>query len=46
MFDDSVSDKSGSKKIELGRLQYSGTAHDTVMGVGIVNCVYYNPKLD
>ena len=46
LFDDSVLDKSGSKKIELARWQYSGTEHDTVMGVGIVNCVYYNPELD
>ena len=45
LFDDSVLDKSGSKKIELARWQYSGTEHDTVMGVGIVNCVYYNPEL-
>ena len=40
MFDDSVLDKSGSKKIKLARWQYSGTAHNTVMG--IANCVYYN----
>ena len=46
MFDDSVLDKSGSKKIELARWQYSGTEHDTVMGVGVVNCIYYNPELD
>ena len=46
MFDDSVLDKSGSKKIALARWQYSGTEHDTVMGVGVVNCVYYNPELD
>jgi len=46
LFDDSVQDKSFSKKIELARWQYSGTTHDTVMGIGIVNCVYYNPDLD
>lgn len=46
LFDDSVHDKSGSKKIELARWQYSGTTHDTVMGIGVVNCVYYNPELD
>ena len=39
-------DKSGSKKIELARWQYSGTTHDTVMGIGVVNCLYYNPELD
>ncbi len=46
LFDDSVLDKSASKKIELARWQYSGNIHDTVMGIGIVNCVYYNPELD
>ena len=46
LFDDSVLDKSGSKKIELARWQYSGTEHQTVMGIGVVNCVYYNPELD
>ena len=46
LFDDSVLDKSGSKKIELARWQYSGTTHDTVMGIGVVNCVYYNPEID
>ena len=40
MFDDSVLDKSGSKKIELARWQYSGTEHDAVMGAGVVNWVY------
>ena len=46
IFDDSVLDKSGSNKIELARWQYSGNTHSTVMGIGIVNCVYYNPDLD
>lgn len=46
IFDDSVLDKSASKKIQLARWQYSGTVHSTVMGIGVVNCVYYNPDLD
>ena len=46
LFDDSVIDKSYSKKIEIARWQYSGNVHQTVMGIGIVNCVYYNPDLD
>ena len=46
LFDDSVLDKSSSKKIELARWQYSGTKHDTVMGIGVVNCIYYNPELN
>ena len=44
MFDDSVLDKSGSKKIELARWQYSGTEHDTVMGLCIA-CII-NSKID
>ena len=31
LFDDSVLDKSGSKKIELARWQYSGTENDRIM---------------
>ena len=46
LFDDTVLDKSARKKIELARWQYSGTTHQTVMGIGVVNCVYYNPDLD
>ena len=46
LFDDSVYEKSSSKTIELARWQCSGTRHDTVMGIGIVNCLYYNPDLD
>lgn len=45
IFDDSVLDKSDSRHIELARWQYSGTEHDSVMGIGVVNCVYYNPEL-
>ena len=46
IFDDSVLDKSYSKKIEIARWQYSGNTHQTVMGIGIVNCIYYNPEID
>jgi hypothetical protein len=46
IFDDSVLDKSSSKHIELARRQYSGTEHDIVMGIGLVNCIYYNPDID
>lgn len=46
LFDDSVHDKSYSQKIEIARWQYSGTTHSTVMGIGVVNCVYYNPEID
>lgn len=46
IFDDTVLDKSHSQSIELARWQYSGTVHDTVMGIGVVNCIYYNPEID
>ena len=44
VFDDSVSDKNHSHKIELVRLQYSGNAHGLIKGIGVVNCLYVNPK--
>jgi SRSO17 transposase len=38
--DDSVQDKSYSKKIEMVKRQYSGNAHGLVKGIGIVNLVH------
>ncbi len=46
VFDDTVLDKSYSRKIELARRQYSGNAKATIMGIGIVTCVYVNPETD
>ena len=46
MFNDSVLNKSGSKKIKLARWQYSRTEHDTVIEVRVMNCVYYNPEIN
>ena len=46
IFDDTVLDKSHSHKIELVRLQYSGNAHGLIKGIGVVNCVYFNPDID
>lgn len=43
VFDDSVTDKDFSHKIELVRRQYSGNAHGLIKGIGVVNCVYVNP---
>lgn len=43
IFDDTVLNKEHSHKIELVRRQYSGNAHDIIKGIGVVNCVYYNP---
>jgi len=38
--DDSVLDKSRSEKITLVHWQYSGTEHDTVFGIGMLNMVW------
>lgn len=43
IFDDTVLNKEHSYKIELVRNQYSGNAHGLIKGIGVVNCVYYNP---
>lgn len=44
IFDDSVSDKNHSHKIEMVRLQYSGNAHGLIKAIGVVNWLYVNPK--
>lgn len=44
IFDDTVLNKEHSHKIELVRNQYSGNAHGLIKGIGVVNCVYVNPK--
>ena len=46
IFDDTVLDKRYAKKIALAKKQYSGNAHGTINGIGIVTCVYVNPVLD
>ncbi|MBZ0310066.1 MAG: transposase, partial [Anaerolineae bacterium] len=38
--DDSVQDKSYSRKIELVKAQYSGNEHGVVRGIGVVNLVH------
>ncbi len=44
IFDDTVLDKKYSEEIEIVRRQYSGNEHGIVKGIGIVNCIYVNPK--
>jgi hypothetical protein len=46
VFDDTVIDKSFANQIELVRRQYSGNAHGVIKGIGVVTCVYVNPKID
>ncbi|NEP85200.1 MAG: hypothetical protein F6K39_48215 [Okeania sp. SIO3B3] len=33
-------------RIELVRRQYSGNEHTVVRGIGVVNCLYFNPKTE
>ncbi|BAZ08985.1 hypothetical protein NIES4071_07910 [Calothrix sp. NIES-4071] len=44
IFDDTVLDKRYSEEIEIVRRQYSGNEHGVVKGIGIVSCIYVNPK--
>lgn len=44
IFDDTVLDKRYSEEIEIVRRQYSGNEHGIVKGIGVVNCIYVNPK--
>ena len=46
IFDDTVADKNYSRSIELVRRQWSGNTHSVIRGIGIVTCIYVNPKLD
>jgi hypothetical protein len=45
IFDDSVLDKRYSEEIEMLRRQYSGNEHGILKGIGVVSCVYMNPKV-
>ena len=44
VFDDTVLDKSHSRRIESVRWQFSGNAHKVIRGIGLVNCIYVNPE--
>ena len=46
VFDDTVLDKSYSRKIDCSQWQYSGNAGGLVKGIGLVSCVYVNPEVD
>ncbi|MDB9487752.1 transposase, partial [Dolichospermum circinale CS-537/01] len=45
IFDDSILDKRYSEEIEIVRRQYGGNEHGVLKGIGVVSCVYVNPKL-
>ncbi len=42
--DDTILDKSRSDKIELVRWQYSGTVHDVIKGIGMLNFLWVDEK--
>ena len=44
LFDDTVVAKPYGKKIQVVRRQWSGSEKRVVEGIGIVTCVYVNPK--
>ena len=45
IFDDSVLDKRYSQEIEIVRRQYSSNEHGILKGIGVVSCLYVNPKV-
>ncbi len=44
VFDDTVLDKSFGPEIEVTRKQWSGNEKSVIRGIGVVSCVYVNPK--
>jgi hypothetical protein len=46
IFDDTVLDKSFGPKIEVVRKQWSGNGKGVIRGIGVVSCVYVNPKTE
>ena len=46
IFDDCVLPKKHSRKIEVSKIQYAGCEKGLVKGIGIVNCIYYNPDMN
>jgi Transposase DDE domain len=46
IIDKVVLEHKNTTKIECAYKQWSGSSHAIVMGVGVVNILYYNPELD
>jgi len=44
IFDDTVLEKSFGPKIEVVRKQWSGNKKGVINGIGVVSCVYVNPR--
>ena len=45
IFDDIVLHERYSEEIEMVRRQYSSNKHGILKGIGVVSCVYVNPKV-
>jgi hypothetical protein len=45
IFDDTVIDKRYSEEIELTRWQYSGNEQGVIRGIGLISCLYVNPRM-
>jgi hypothetical protein len=46
IIDKVVLEHKNTTKIECAYKQWSGSSHATVMGIGVVNILYYNPELN
>jgi hypothetical protein len=46
IFDDTVLEKSFGPKIEVTRKQWSGNKKGVIRGIGVVSCIYVNPKTE
>ena len=46
VIDKVVLEHKGATKIECAYKQWSGSSHAVVMGIGVINLVYYNPELN
>src|SRR3954453_10373400 len=46
IFDDTVLEKSFGPSIEVARKQWSGNQKGVIRGIGVVSCVYVNPKTE
>lgn len=46
IFDDTVLEKSFGPEIEVTRKQWSGNKKGVIRGIGVVSCIYVNPKTE
>jgi hypothetical protein len=46
IIDKTVLEHKNTSKIDCAYKQWSGSSHSIVMGIGLINLIYYNPELD